>query len=252
MTDNKDTSNPIEEETVSPMGEENTQTFETPPDPNWKTPVPRREPTGRPSRQAPLQPPTGRHTKLTPEVIETVKAMLGGGNYLDTTAKFLGLSPSTLQLWKAKGRGLSEEAETRELTQYEQLFVSFYLEVEKASALAEASALENIRKAGSTQWQASAWYLERTKPDRWGRRAALEVSGEVTMEIDVEAVNRKIQAMLDNRVIDLEAIEEDPSIEDAILVEKVPEMGVGGGSAQTSADAYEAPNPGLESEQESL
>jgi hypothetical protein len=39
-------------------------------------------------------------------------------------------------------------------------------------ALSEARAVVLILRAAQTDWRASAWWLERRWPERWGRRPA--------------------------------------------------------------------------------
>ncbi len=40
----------------------------------------------------------------------------------------------------------------------------------ETAAEAELDAVHGIRGAWLTHWQAAAWYLERSHPERWGRR----------------------------------------------------------------------------------
>jgi hypothetical protein len=56
--------------------------------------------------------------------------------------------------------------------------------VEKALAEGEALLLNRIVQASDTQWQAAAWMLERTRPDRSARREKLEHSGKLTQRVE--------------------------------------------------------------------
>ena len=60
-------------------------------------------------------------------------------------------------------------------------------EFEKAKAHASCRAIAQIVKAGQDSWQANAWYLERTNPQRWGRRDRVELTGRKGEPVKVEA-----------------------------------------------------------------
>jgi hypothetical protein len=56
--------------------------------------------------------------------------------------------------------------------------LDFSVAVEKARAEAREVALDSIRTAAREgQWQAAAWYLERTAPNRYARVERREISG---------------------------------------------------------------------------
>jgi len=71
-----------------------------------------------------------------------------------------------------RGRVESDAGEDTEFSQY-------FKEIMQARAFAEADNVLVIRNASRDTWQAAAWWLERTFPDRWGRRdrMAVEHSG---------------------------------------------------------------------------
>ena len=59
------------------------------------------------------------------------------------------------------------------------MFQEFSEAVKKARAEAEGAHIRNIRRASDNGvWQASAWWLERSFPKKWGKRSSLELSGE--------------------------------------------------------------------------
>jgi transposase len=116
---------------------------------------------------APQKKPTGRPTKLTPELQERICTALRAGNYMETAAAFCGVTKDTLYKWLKKGA----------LPGARGIYRGFSDGVEKAQAEAETRSVALIAKAAATQWQAAAWHLERTKPHRFGRRV-LELSGQ--------------------------------------------------------------------------
>ena len=65
-----------------------------------------------------------------------------------------------------------------------QIYSDFRDAVEKARAEAEAQKLKAIHIAATDgTWQAAAWWLERSFPDRWGRRERIEVDTTAKVEI---------------------------------------------------------------------
>ncbi len=55
------------------------------------------------------------------------------------------------------------------LSEREQLLLQLLQSLKKAEAEATVYHVKNIREAGKTRWQASAWALERTHPESFGR-----------------------------------------------------------------------------------
>lgn len=52
----------------------------------------------------------------------------------------------------------------------------FAMLMRKARAKAESDGIKTIRDAGAQSWQAMAWWLERTHPDRYGRHQTQTLS----------------------------------------------------------------------------
>lgn len=121
----------------------------------------------------------GRTTKLTPEVQERIIQALTAGNYQEVAAQYAGINPSTYYKWLHEAR---EENASEELKE-------FLEAVEKARAQAEVRSVALIQNAanGGT-WQAAAWWLERSKPTKWGRQAKItqEISGPEGGPIEID------------------------------------------------------------------
>ena len=158
---------------------------------------------------------TGRPTVLNVEMKDAIVDLLKRGNYITTSATAVGIRPGTIGVWIKKGEELSQL--DRDLDETEQLFVDFSLEVQKARAFAEVAHVENIRQASKENWTASAWWLERTNPRDWGKVQRTEITGADggAIQVDIESVNRKIEAMLANRIIDAEIAEEARALDEA-------------------------------------
>ena len=124
----------------------------------------------------------GRRSTLAenPEKIESLLNYLRLGMYQNQAAAMAGIAESTFHYWKVQGeKAEARTEEDQELTAQEELELEFLEGVKKARADAEALHLANIRKAGedTRTWQASAWWLERSFPERWGRKDRVEVTG---------------------------------------------------------------------------
>ena len=133
----------------------------------------------------------GRPSKLTTEVQDKIVRAVATGNWLDTACAYAGVDASTVRRWMAKGEG--DDAE--------EPFRSFCSSIKGAKAEAEVRAVALIQKAAQDgTWQASAWYLERSYPDRWGRHR-LEITGAnsqpVRVEVDMDSLESKIKSLLE-------------------------------------------------------
>jgi len=121
----------------------------------------------------------GRRSMLTPERSSKIVNAVKAGNYLETAAQYGGITAAGLHKWLKRGRDERERIENgEEANENESRYVEFVEAVENARAEAEVRAVALIQQAGQAgTWQASAWYLERSYPARWGRREKVEHSG---------------------------------------------------------------------------
>ena len=140
-----------------------------------------------------------RPTKLTPDVIEDICNWLKLGYYQEDAATMAGISASTFYDWMKKGDEGQKALEsgtssslpaTQEDGEVEvvDMFQEFSEAVKKARAEAEGAHLRNIRRAADNgTWQASAWWLERSFPKKWGKRNTLDISdGNEEIQFQIE------------------------------------------------------------------
>lgn len=98
-----------------------------------------------------------RPTSLTPGVRKKIVGLIAAGNWEKTAAIAAGVTEQTFHNWMSWGaEGKEPYAEFRE-------------EVLEARAGAEVLMLDRLKGDGE-KWQRWAWWLERSFPDRWGRR----------------------------------------------------------------------------------
>lgn len=108
-----------------------------------------------------------RPRKLNPERQQKLVDAIRAGNYQETAAIYAGIGVSTFYRW------MQEAAEPGASTE----LVEFREAVERAKAESEIRAVTLINTAAQQTWQAAAWYLERSYPQRWGRFQRTEISG---------------------------------------------------------------------------
>lgn len=102
-----------------------------------------------------------RPQKLTPELTQQISLLIREGNLPSVSASICGISPSTFFNWMKRGR----EGEPR--------FLEFSESVERAFAGATIDRVSYIARAAEIgHWRAAAWLLERTCPERYGKRSA--------------------------------------------------------------------------------
>ena len=101
----------------------------------------------------------GRPSKLEDSRVEELVKWLKLGYYIEDACTLAGIGKTTYYRWLEKAEeGLEEYRDFRD-------------SVQKARAEAEGAHIMNIRKAADNGvWQASAWYLERSHPSKWGKK----------------------------------------------------------------------------------
>jgi hypothetical protein len=94
-------------------------------------------------------------------------------------------TPSSAELpkrrTKAQRARLAELFALAEPLPPERAYLDFAVHVERARAEAEVALVALITRASREDWRAAAWLLERSKPQRWGRR------DNVTLDVGVNA-----------------------------------------------------------------
>lgn len=126
-----------------------------------------------------------RPDKLTPERQDRIVTAIRAGNTREAAAAHAGITDRTLYHWLAKGRKARSDCKCRQLFQA----------VKKAENECELMSVAIIRQAASRHWTAAAWWLERRRPDQWGRKESLDITIRREAEkiaketgLDVEAV----------------------------------------------------------------
>jgi len=156
----------------------------------------------------------GGPSKFNEERAERLLQAVRGGNFLQTAAAYAGISFVTLRRWILKADDPDAPPE----------YVAFKEALEKARADAEVASLAKIQKAASEgAWQASAWFLERSWPERWGKRETNRVElvggdgGPVKVVAGIELDDASMTALA-QRLASRHA-QDEKDIEDAQIIE---------------------------------
>lgn len=123
---------------------------------------------------------SGRPTKLTPEVAAAIVASVEEGNYPEVAAEAEGVDGSTFYRWMQRGESDEDK---------DQAFREFRESVTRARASAERAMVRIVRTASNDNPQAAQWFLERSRPERWGRRDHVVVETRVQEELN-EALDK--------------------------------------------------------------
>lgn len=134
--------------------------------------------------------------------VKAILQALNAGNYVEHALEYAGVGKRTYYDWLDRGKAEAERLANGETPNpVESTYVAIYEEVSKARAAAVVRNIALIQQAANAgTWQAAAWWLERTMPQKFGRRLAAEVSGPdggpVEMTVTPETLNAKIAALI--------------------------------------------------------
>ena len=121
----------------------------------------------------------GRKLILTDEMITEICSLSAQGFTRKGITEAVGIDESTFYDWQGKGdAAVAKENRGGKLTENELRYAKFKREFTKAQVLFKRLHLANIKKHSARSWQSSAWLLERTFPEEYGRtKQDLEISG---------------------------------------------------------------------------
>jgi hypothetical protein len=131
--------------------------------------------------------------RLTPEVHAHIVQSLRLGNYVEHAASTAGIARSTIYEWLRKGEAaLAIQEAGEELDEMQQRYLDFMMDVDRARSEAITTNLQMIQDAAPKNWQAAAWYLERTAPAFFGRHTRTEITGPDNGPVQVEVSKQEL------------------------------------------------------------
>ena len=142
-------------------------------------------------------PRTGRTTKLTPQVQESIVRAVTAGVPVVQAAQLAGIDKATVLEWIARGEGRHQRParalyadfadaiararvidEGRRLARLEQASRGGAVVHEKVTTFADGRQVVE-RHYSPPDWRADAFYLQHAFPDRWGTRVQADLSLEI-------------------------------------------------------------------------
>lgn len=117
----------------------------------------------------------GRPPKLTRDLIKRIADVVRIGNYLDTAARYCGVSRVSFHEWMKKGHA-----------QRRGIYRDFLNALEEAQSSADVRDHALIAKAAEKDWRAAVEHLRLRNQARYGVRR-LEVSGPEGKPVSIEA-----------------------------------------------------------------
>lgn len=126
--------------------------------------------------KAPSQNRVGRPTKLTAARAQEILDLIEAGNFLDTAAACVGVTPSSIRLWMRDGRKAIEESERtgEPIPAKLKARAQFSLDVASARAKAERNLLSTMDEHAAEDWRAAAWRLKMLNRERYGDKQKIE------------------------------------------------------------------------------
>jgi excisionase family DNA binding protein len=103
-------------------------------------------------------------SKFTEENRSAILRYLEAGNTVETACRMVGIHRSQIYRWLKRGE------DARAGTTYR----TFYDDVQASEARAEVRAMTIVQRGMPDDPKLAVWYLERRRPEQWGRRASVE------------------------------------------------------------------------------
>jgi hypothetical protein len=114
-------------------------------------------------------PKRGRPPLLTPELIQEAEQLLPFCVYSTILTAHLGIGRWIWCKWVREGKRLKRQQDQgKVIDPADQIKIDLVEAIDRAMANREIELAKTIQKASIRHWQAAAWLLERTTPERWG------------------------------------------------------------------------------------
>jgi hypothetical protein len=105
----------------------------------------------------------GRPSKFDLKRAKRILKAIENGSNLRVASRCGGVSYNCFRHWRLRGRADHKN-------KVDSLFRWFYVATKEAEDLGECARAETIVNASKKNWQAAAWWLERRRHKRWGRK----------------------------------------------------------------------------------
>lgn len=110
--------------------------------------------------------------RVEDEQVEAFEKNMTLGVDIQTACSLAQIPVSTLYYYKQKAERIykAKSGKDEALTDYEKELICLLEVIKKSKAEAIKRNVAIVQQAAMKQWQAAAWWLERTEPEKYGRR----------------------------------------------------------------------------------
>lgn len=137
------------------------------------------------SELIPITPKTGKvgakDKRLCTETMSILIRALRAGNTKKDSCNLASISEQTFYRWLREGEDAPIESQAYQ----------FCESVKKSVSEARNRNVVIIQKHAANNWQAAAWYLERSDPEHWGKRDKVEMTGKDGEAMELSVISQK-------------------------------------------------------------
>ena len=146
----------------------------------------------------------GRKGLLTKELSETIAGYVRVGVYVEEACGAAGIARATFYQWLERGRAERERIKLMKAEgpkPSERIYVEFLDMMERAYDEATLRKVAVITKSAENgDWRAASWWLERTRPQKYGLKAQVEHTGEggepIRVQVEIGDLEEKVAKVL--------------------------------------------------------
>lgn len=146
----------------------------------------------------------GRKGLLDKDLAETIAGYVRVGVYVEEACGAAGIARATFYVWLERGRAERERMKLMKAEapkQSERIYVEFLDMMERAYDEATLRKVAVITKSAENgDWRAASWWLERTRPAKYGLKAQVEHTGEngepIKVQVEIGDLEEKVSRVL--------------------------------------------------------
>ena len=119
--------------------------------------------------------------RLCKDTMSILMRALKAGNTKKDACNLASISEQTFYRWLREGEDAPKDSQAYQ----------FCESVKKSISEARNRNVVFIQKHASNNWQAAAWYLERSDPEHWGKRDKVEMTGKDGEAMEMSIISQK-------------------------------------------------------------
>ena len=152
----------------------------------------------------------GRKTIMSDDLVKNILALIEIGSPVKDVVKSQGISEPTYYHWLKRGADEMERLERNSNAKpnpSEVEFLEFFKSVERAKSVAVNKHVAVVSNAGKNgDWRASAWWLERQRPEEFGKDAPTIIESQTNNNLNLVVTIGELEKLV-AEVMEMRAIE---------------------------------------------